>query len=117
MTARLPASSPTRGAAVGLPAAERAASGTATAAPDARKFRRVAAVSMRASHATGNRRGVTAIRRDFAALAVHVVRSGPVGQREVGSVLVAPLGRGLEDAVDGHEVFATTRVVRVGVED
>src|SRR5687768_4319747 len=74
-------------------------------------------VLTRRSHAAGDGRGVAAVRRHFAALAVHVVRPNPVGERVVRAVLVAPLWRSLEDAVDGHEVFATARKTRVRVED
>src|SRR6185436_13175830 len=118
MTARLPANNPARGAGAGLPLAEWAAMGIATAAPEARKLRRVAAVMFTgASHAAGNGWGVAAIGGHFAALAIHVVRPRPVRQREMRAVLVASLGRGFEDAVDAHEVLPTPRVVRVRVED
>ena len=43
------------------------------------------------SHAAGDGRGVAAGRRDFAALAVHVVRPCPVGERMVRAVFIAAL--------------------------
>src|SRR5689334_1556675 len=116
MTARLPASNPTRGSADGLLLAASAASGT-TATPAARKSLRVEADSMLASHAAGVGWGVAAVWCYFTAFAVHVVRPGPVREREVRAVLIASQRRGLEYAVDSHEIFAPAAVIRIRVED
>src|SRR5690349_14411108 len=116
MTARFPASSPTRGAAAGTDLAAEAAGGTALAAPAVMKSRRVVA-SMLDSHAAGDGWGESTVGRDLAALSVHVVRPCPVGEREVWPVLIAALRRDFEHTVDSHEVLATARVVRIGVID
>src|SRR4249920_3149421 len=98
MTARFPASSPARDAAADADLAAEAAKGTATAAPVAMKSRRVVEDSMIASHATGDGRSEATVGRHLATLAIHVVRSCPVGEGEMRAVLVAALWHDLEHA-------------------
>ena len=60
---------------------------------------------------------VAAVRFDNAGLAVHVARPHPIGERVVGPILVAALGRHIEIPVGAEELLASAPERRIGMED
>src|ERR1700733_7643736 len=58
---------------------------------------------------------VATIDLDRTALAVHVVRSRPIGQRVIGTLLIAALWHPIKDAVDPEHLFSTTTISGIGV--
>src|SRR5262249_34922987 len=60
--------------------------------------------------AAAGRRVIAAVAFHFAALAVHVARPRPIGERVIRTGLVAALRHGVENAVDAEHLLAAARV-------
>src|SRR5262245_47167770 len=60
---------------------------------------------------------ISPVRLDRPALAIHVSRSRPIGQRSMGAGLVAPLRRRVKESIDPGELLAAATEGGIGVKD
>src|SRR5271166_3891407 len=70
---------------------------------------------MRRATATGAMKA--AVDLDRTALAIHIARTRPIGERMIRAILVASFRHQIEEAIDAEEILAAAPEHRVGVED